>query len=77
MTDQCVYAKWPKWDLKHLESDSHFVFLLIHSDDLIVISKLKSVMLKEKEILLTAFEGVDQGNLSSFCGVEIDEILLE
>ena len=72
MTDQCVYAKWPKWDLKNLESDSHFVFILIHSDDLIIISNLKSIMLKEKEILLTAFEGVDQGNLSSFCGVEIE-----
>jgi hypothetical protein len=32
-------------------------------------------MLKEKEVLLKAFEGVDQGDLSSFCGVEnaIDE----
>ena len=29
-------------------------------------------MMKEKEILLTAFEGVDQGSLSSFCGVEIE-----
>jgi hypothetical protein len=28
-------------------------------------------MQKEKEILLNAFEGVDQGNLSSFCGVEV------
>ena len=41
MTDQCVYAKWPKWDLKNLESDSHFIFILIHSDDLIIISNLK------------------------------------
>ena len=72
MADQCVYAKWPKWDLKNLENDSHFVFILIHSDDLIIISNLKSIMLKEKEKLLTAFEGVDQGNLSSFCGVEIE-----
>jgi hypothetical protein len=26
----------------------------------------------EKQILLEAFEGVDQGSLSSFCGVEIN-----
>jgi hypothetical protein len=71
-TDQCVYAKWPKWDLKNLKADSHFVFILIHSDDLIIISNLKEIMLKEKKTLLKAFEGVDQGNLSSFCGVEIE-----
>ena len=71
-TDQCVYAKWPKWDLKDLKADSHFVIILIHSDDLIIISNLKEVMLKEKKSLLKAFEGVDQGNLSSFCGVEIE-----
>ncbi len=86
-TDQCVYAKRPKWNLKNLQSDSHFVFVLIHSDDLIVISNVKSVMMKEKEILLTAFEGVDQGSLSSFvwCGNRnyrgknhaIDEMLLD
>ena len=29
-------------------------------------------MIKEKEQLLKAFEGVDQGDLKSFCGVEID-----
>ncbi len=29
-------------------------------------------MQKEKQILLTTFEGVDQGNLSSFCGVEVE-----
>jgi hypothetical protein len=30
------------------------------------------MMLKEKRTLLEAFEGVDQGNLSSFCGVEVE-----
>ena len=70
-TDQCVYAKWVKWNLNDLKSDSYFVFVLIHSDDLIVISNLKSKMMLEKEKLLKAFEGVDQGTLSSFCGVEI------
>ena len=29
-------------------------------------------MLQEKETLLKAFEGIDQGNLSSFCGVEVN-----
>jgi hypothetical protein len=29
-------------------------------------------MLQEKATLLKAFEGIDQGNLSSFCGVEVD-----
>jgi hypothetical protein len=29
-------------------------------------------MLKEKDKLLKFFEGVDQGILKSFCGVEID-----
>ena len=60
-TDQCVYAKWVKWNLNDLKSDSYFVFVLIHSDDLIVISNLKSKMMMEKEKLLKAFEGVDQG----------------
>jgi hypothetical protein len=43
----------------------------VHSDDLIIISNKKEKMLQEKKILLEAFEGVDQGSLSSFCGVEI------
>ena len=54
-----------------LKDDSHFVFILIHSDDLIVISNLNHIMMKEKDKLLHAFEGVDQGTLSSFCGVEV------
>ncbi len=45
---------------------------MVHSDDLIIISNKESIMQKEKQILLTAFEGVDQGNLSSFCGVEVE-----
>ena len=71
-TDQCVYAKWTNWDLQNLGKDSHFTFIMVHSDDLIIISNKKSIMQKEKLILLTAFEGVDQGNLTSFCGVEVD-----
>jgi hypothetical protein len=72
MTDQCVYGKWINWDLKALNDKSHFVFVLVHSDDVIIISNKKNVMIKEKEQLLKAFEGVDQGDLKSFCGVEIE-----
>ncbi len=43
-TDQCVYAKWPKWDLKNLKADSNFVFILIHSNYLIIISNLKEII---------------------------------
>ena len=71
-TDQCVYGKWPEWNLNALNSKSYFVFVLVHSDDVIIISNKKSKMNAEKEKLLTAFEGVDQGDLKSFCGVEID-----
>jgi transposase InsO family protein len=71
-TDQCVYGKWINWNLRCLKNTSYFVFVLIHSDDLIIISNMKDKMMQEKEILLKAFEGVDQGTLKSFCGVEID-----
>ena len=71
-TDQCVYGKWSDWNLKHLDKKSYFVFVLVHSDDVIIISNKKSKMNHEKAQLLHAFEGVDQGNLKSFCGVEID-----
>jgi hypothetical protein len=70
-TDQCVYAKWVNWNLHDLKNDSYFVFVLIHSDDLIIISNKKQKMLEEKDKLLQAFDGVDQGILKSFCGVEI------
>jgi len=71
-TDQCVYGKWVNWDLKTLNEKSYFVFVLVHSDDVIIISNQKRKMLQEKENLLKTFEGIDQGNLKSFCGVEID-----
>jgi hypothetical protein len=71
-TYQCVYAKWMNWNLSNLKADSHFVFILVHSDDLIIISNIQRIMKQEKEILLQAFEGIDQGNLSSFCGVEAE-----
>jgi hypothetical protein len=71
-TDQCVYGKWIKWDLNNLQSKSYFVFVLIHSDDLIIISNLKEKMVEEKDTLLKLFDGIDQGILKAFCGVEID-----
>ncbi len=43
--DQCVYGKWVNWDLKNLQSDSHFILVLVHSDDLIVISNQMEIML--------------------------------
>ena len=48
-----------------------FTFLLIHSDDIIIISHNASIMNAAKSELLNAFEGTDNGNLTSFCGVEI------
>jgi hypothetical protein len=70
-TDQCVYAKLTNWDLQNLQKDSHFAFIMVHSDDLIIMSNKKSIMQNEKQILSNVFEGIDQGDLSSFCGVEI------
>ena len=64
VTDQCVYGKWHPTEWK-------FVFLLIHSDDVIVASNVECEMVAAKASLLEAFEGVDQGNLSSFCGVAV------
>ncbi len=48
-----------------------FVFLLIHSDDIIIISHNATTMNAAKADLLKAFDGTDNGNLTSFCGVEI------
>jgi hypothetical protein len=36
-------------------------------------SNLQSAMECTKKTLLKAFDGVDQGDLTSFCGVEIDQ----
>ena len=71
-TDQCVYGKWFDWNLKQLNAKSYFVFVPVHSVAVIIISNKKSKMNHEKAQLLKAFEGVDQGDLKSFCGVEID-----
>jgi hypothetical protein len=76
LTDQCVYGRWREWDLNTIEGNnipenSSFIFLLIHSDDIIVVSHSNEIMNAAKAELLQAFEGTDNGDLTSFCGVEI------
>ena len=76
LTDQCVYGKWQNWDPKtiidnKIPEGSSFIFLLIHSDDIIIVSHNEATMVDAKAELLQAFTGTDNGNLSSFCGVEI------
>jgi hypothetical protein len=50
---------------------SSFIFLLIHSDDIIIVSHDGTIMNAAKAELLQAFEGTDNGDLTSFCGVEV------
>jgi hypothetical protein len=76
LTDQCVYGKWTNWDPNTIEGNmipdgSSFIFLLIHSDDIIIVSHEETIMTAAKAELLQAFEGTDNGKLSSFCGVEV------
>jgi hypothetical protein len=76
LTDQCVYGKWKNWDTTNIHGQNvpenmSFVFLLIHSDDIIIISHNADTMNAAKADLLLAFDGTDNGNLTSFCGVEI------
>jgi hypothetical protein len=76
LTDQCVYGRWKDWNIKDIHGNvipekSSFIFLLIHSDDIIIASHDFAIMNSAKTELLQAFEGTDNGNLTSFCGVEI------
>jgi len=76
LTDQCVYGRWQAWDASTIKDNvipenSHFIFLLIHSDDIIIVSHNEIIMNEAKAELLDAFEGTDNGNLTSFCGVEV------
>jgi hypothetical protein len=76
LTDQCVYGRWKNWDSQKINNneiptDSSFTFLLIHSDDIIIISHDESIMNEAKKELLGVFDGTDNGNLTSFCGVEV------
>jgi hypothetical protein len=54
-----------------IPEDSSFIFLLIHSDDIIIVSHSGTIMNEAKSELLDAFQGTDNGNLTSFCGVEV------
>jgi hypothetical protein len=76
LTDQCVYGKWNNWNINDVHDNvipqqSSFVFLLIHSDDIIIVSHDPEIMNSAKAELLQAFEGTDNGDLTSFCGVEV------
>jgi hypothetical protein len=76
LTDQCVYGRWTEWTATEIKDNtipakSSFIFLLIHSDDIIIASHDSVLMNSAKAELLAAFEGTDNGNLTSFCGVEI------
>jgi hypothetical protein len=76
LTDQCVYGRWNNWDLQKIKNNeiptgSSFTFLLIHSDDIIILSHDEPIMNAAKEELLGVFDGTDNGNLTSFCGVEV------
>ena len=76
LTDQCVYGRWNNWDPDKFSDNmipktSSFTFLLIHSDDIIIVSHDEQIMNNAKAELLQAFDGTDNGNLKSFCGVEI------
>jgi hypothetical protein len=78
LTDQCVYGRWENWDPTSIRDNkipkkSRFVFLLIHSDDIIIVSHDKIVMNAAKSELLAVFEGTDNGDLTSFCGVEVKQ----
>jgi hypothetical protein len=49
LTDQCVYGRWNKWNINEIHNnqipnDSSFTFLLIHSDDIIVVSHDEKLM---------------------------------
>ena len=77
LTDQCVYGRWTNWDANGIHNNeipkhSSFIFLLIHSDDIIIVSHDEHVMNNAKAELLQVFEGTDNGNLKSFCGVEVN-----
>ena len=76
LTDQCIYGRWKNWDPANIKDNiipdgSSFTFLLIHSDDIIIVSHSDDTMTASKAELLRAFEGTDNGKLTSFCGVEV------
>jgi hypothetical protein len=54
-----------------MSSESTITVILVHSDDLIIASNTQDNLKAIKAQLFQAFDGVDQGELTSFCGVEI------
>jgi hypothetical protein len=61
-----------KLDKRNIGPTSAITLILVHSDDLITTSNQIKTLESTKKQLLQAFDGVDQGDLTSFCGVEID-----
>jgi hypothetical protein len=48
LTDQCVYGRWIAWDIDTINGNdipehSSFIFLLIHSDDIIIVSHSEEI----------------------------------
>jgi hypothetical protein len=73
LTDQCVYGRWRDWDINEIydnaiPENSSFIFLLMHSDDIIIVSHDEMLMNAAKTELLQVFEGTDN---RIFCGVEV------
>jgi hypothetical protein len=54
-----------------IQDGSSVISLLLHSDDIIIVSHDETIMTAAKAELIQAFEGTDNGKLSSFCGVEV------
>ncbi len=67
-SDHYVYGKWNNWDKNHVNDKSTITIILVHSDDLIITSNQLSTLNETKKQLLQAFDGVDQGDLTYFCG---------
>ena len=63
-TDQCVYS------INDI-SQKIYCFILIHTDDIIILSNCPNKRDDVQSLLLRLFEGNDNKHLSSFCGVEI------
>jgi hypothetical protein len=58
--------------LSSITPESTITVILVHSDDLIIASNNPGNLKRIKTQLLQAFDGVDQGDLTSFCGVKIN-----
>jgi hypothetical protein len=77
LTDKCVYGCWNNWNANETKDNiiprkSSFIFLLIHSNDIIIISHDENLMNSAKAELFKVFDGTDNGELKSFCGVKVN-----